>query len=153
MSCWFLGKEDIDAIVYGAREWGGEFLRLTNHDTGMKVNARFAPSAIGESLWRYNLDAYCDRYPDESRDYELCRYTYPNDLKDGRKRYEIGEVYGALCCYEYQCSDEHTWERYDNEFRGFCKGLKDNIVMALFRMHGHEVPYGIGGHDMAETRL
>lgn len=143
MSCWFLSKKDIDALVYGAREWGDTcFCRLEDPKTGVAVNAKFAPDAIGQALWRYNMDAYCDRYPDTERDYAVCdAYEYPRDTE-----YDIGEVWGTLHCYMYQCSDEHGWDH--SEVRNWCHSLEYRIVRALFKMTGHTPTWGIGGVEM-----
>ena len=144
MSCFICNRETIEAAAYGMGRYGVEIRISAASEREAAARVDFIwdkVSALGtaaEFLAAYNALQF------EARYHEACEAV---PASRPRRDFTPGEIYGACQCLDYQ-----LWETSDYGTSGTHAALMDvceHAALEAFAAAGQEVPYGIGGHDMA----
>lgn len=150
MSCYVVSNETIQAIVWAAQEVGCD---LSLCDSGGEARAcqalgidrgvvdcisRYSPNLLGQFLLAFNIAQVNERYGDGEPLDAALEFEYRPS-----REYTLGDAYGCLCCYDYQCSESVDYERGICGVSGLVDGLKSEVTRRLFEEVGMDVPWGL----------
>jgi hypothetical protein len=162
VSAYVVGRETIDAIVSGARQYGGQtgfsftrffpgdqpkagysYHKFSKYASDDEAPDAFNPDTIGRELWQENLRSIHHRYPDtidgenipgplDFSEVETLTYTY------GPGSRVVGVdpfgLLGVLRCYEYQSCEHPEWGH--SVAKAFCGALRSEVIDHLIDLTG-----------------
>lgn len=159
MSSFIVGSDTITAIVDGLEEFD---VGIYDERRGTWTHARREFMRAGQMLADMNYRQVNYRYGDEAAGHFSGPGRFkPVDHAEKKQRlrsgvhyvtahgYTYGDIVGCVRCYEYQCDENDEWRG-----SGIHQALLDLLAYLATAvcggMLGQNVPYGIGGHDLAD---
>lgn len=159
MSCYVVSNETIQAIVWAASEMDCNLFLYRSNGEKQACRAlgidrsvvdhisRFSPTTFGQFLLAFNIAQVNERYgDDEPLDAALSFEYRPS------REYTLGEAYGCLRCYDYQCCDSADYRPESCGISVLVDRLKAEVTQKLFEEVGMDVPWGLEDPDVGERQ-